>query len=73
MYMYTDIDECMEDIDNCTQLQECVNTAGSFTCSCIAGYQFSSTSPLLCEGNYCLSNDKIVYVKVCVLVFHRYK
>ena len=73
MYMYTDIDECMEDIDNCTQLQECVNTAGSFTCSCIAGYQFSSTSSLLCEGNYCLSTGKDVGVKGCVLVFYRYK
>jgi len=55
MYIHTDIDECMDNTDNCTQQQECVNTAGSFTCSCLVGFRPSSTSPSLCEGNLYLN------------------
>ena len=31
-----DIDECSEGSDSCAQL--CINTVGSYTCSCTAGY-----------------------------------
>ena len=55
--MFTDIDECSDNTDNCTQLQECENIAGSFTCPCITGYQPSSTSPSLCEGNHYFSTS----------------
>ena len=64
--MFTDIDECADNVDNCTQLQECVNTAGSFTCSCITGYQDSSTSLSLCEGKHYLSTGINAGVKTCV-------
>ena len=33
-----DIDECNEGTSNCNQI--CNNTDGSYTCSCLAGYQF---------------------------------
>ena len=32
----SDINECAEDIDNCSQL--CIDTDGSYTCSCSFGY-----------------------------------
>ena len=35
-----DIDECERNIDSCTQI--CINTNGSFQCSCISGYNLSS-------------------------------
>ena len=34
----TDIDECIEQKDNCTSKQRCYNNPGSFHCLCIEGY-----------------------------------
>ena len=34
----TDLDECMLETDNCAVDAACANTAGSFTCTCDAGY-----------------------------------
>ena len=34
-----EIDECLEDIDDCDALATCMNTVGSFTCACNSGYQ----------------------------------
>jgi len=51
-FIHTDINECMENTDNCTELQMCQNTAGSFICPCIAGYRPSSSAILLCEGKH---------------------
>ena len=45
-----DIDECSS-THNCTELQNCANTPGSFECTCRPGYRESLTSPLRCEGN----------------------
>ena len=36
MYIISDINECAEGIDNCAQL--CIDTDGSYTCSCSLGY-----------------------------------
>ena len=36
----TDIDECSEGISECSQL--CINTIGSYSCSCQNGYQLDS-------------------------------
>ena len=43
---YLDIDECAMNADNCDDtLAECSNTpAGSFTCTCIAGYTGDGTT-----------------------------
>ena len=41
-----DIDECSEDSDGCAQ--NCVNTIGSYTCSCNTGYNLGS------DGRSCI-------------------
>ena len=33
-----DIDECVQNIDNCGENADCINTVGSFACACEAGY-----------------------------------
>ena len=38
----TDIDECTEDIDDCAHT--CINTVGSYICSCDSGYRLSSNN-----------------------------
>ena len=37
--MYSpDIDECLDEVDNCHASAICKNTLGSFTCTCNQGY-----------------------------------
>jgi len=36
--LYSDIDECALNLDNCSKLATCQNTDGSFDCSCNIGY-----------------------------------
>ncbi len=38
-YCLADIDECVEESDDCAQ--NCMNTMGSYTCGCNLGYQLS--------------------------------
>ena len=45
---FTDIDECSEQIDNCQQ--NCHNTLGSYTCSCIIGFQILDADGRTCDG-----------------------
>lgn len=47
---YSEVDECIEDIDNCHTNADCVNTAGSFQCSCIAGYSGDGVDD--CNGQF---------------------
>ena len=47
----SDINECVENRDNCEQL--CNNRAGDFTCSCRSGYQLDSDGHS-CTGKYCV-------------------
>ena len=44
---YLDINECLEDTDNCAQT--CTDTDGSYTCSCDAGYELANDG-LQCDG-----------------------
>ena len=38
-YLYTDIDECLEGLDNCHPTNaDCKNSIGSFSCACHSGY-----------------------------------
>ena len=50
-----DIDECIENTDNCEQV--CENTIGSFSCDCNPGYQLNIDGTT-CEG-------EIMHCPVC--------
>ena len=46
----SDIDECADATNNCDSNATCINTPGSFTCTCNQGYTGNGTT---CEGkNY---------------------
>lgn len=47
-----DINECEIDTHNCEQL--CMNTDGSFRCTCISGYRLSS------DGRTCSQNGRMI-------------
>jgi len=40
VYAYVDINECLANNGNCGQ--NCINTAGSYYCTCNTGYQLLS-------------------------------
>lgn len=47
----SDIDECARGLDDCDTVATCTNTAGSYTCSCIAGYTDSGEGKTgQCQG-----------------------
>ena len=45
-----DVDECTNDQHSCHPLAKCSNTEGSYTCSCVLGYQGDGI--LQCAGAY---------------------
>lgn len=53
-----DIDECTRGVHTCESDQECVNTAGSFGCTCGAGYRRDS------QGN-CEDINECSYGNIC--------
>ena len=54
----TDIDECREDIDNCSQ--NCSDTLGSYQCICYDGYTLDSDEHT-CNG-LCLEYFALCHV-----------
>ena len=48
---HSDIDECIEETDNCDDNAACTNTDGSFTCLCEPGF---SGDGVQCEGKIIL-------------------
>ena len=55
LYLIVDINECgSNDLNNCHENAQCINTEGSFTCSCNPGYTgdgVACTSKLLMQKN----------------------
>ena len=49
--IYTDIDECAEETDDCSQT--CTNTIGSFICGCNIGYALDI------DGSTCNGMEKL--------------
>ena len=54
----SDINECVENRDNCEQL--CNNRAGAFTCSCRPGYQLDLDGHS-CTGKHCVGLNTVVF------------
>ena len=48
IYDFLEIDECSLGTDNCDFQAICINSEGSFTCTCGLGYSGDGES---CEGN----------------------
>ena len=42
--LFTDIDECQDNIDDCHIMASCTNTMGSFNCQCKSGYKGNGTN-----------------------------
>ena len=57
--LFSEIDECFSGTHSCDANAECINTAGSYNCTCRPGYHGNGSS---CEGG-CLCKDKGVYVR----------
>ena len=49
MSMYVDINECEDDPEICDINANCINTIGSYMCSCSSGYTGDGT---MCTGEY---------------------
>ena len=50
-YAYSDINECAIDMDGCAH--DCINTIGSYVCSCRTGYRLAS------NGHSCLGKMSV--------------
>ena len=62
--IHIDIDECVEETDNCDDNAICTNTDGSFTCECESGF---SGNGVQCVGKIImimtLVSNKIFIIK----------
>lgn len=56
MCLNVDIDECSEGLHSCEQT--CVNSPGSFSCSCLEGY-------ILSDSEECCAGNNIAYNVFC--------
>ena len=58
LILLADIDECSEGISGCSHL--CINTVGSYSCSCHNGYQYGS------DNHSCLGkiNNILIMIKI---------
>jgi len=59
------MNECLDNNDNCHDQANCLNTNGSYTCSCKIGY---SGDGFNCEGSNFIF-DSILYDFVCLSFF----
>ena len=57
-YIYTDIDECSSNSDNCAEQATCSDTEGSFLCSCNTGY---SGDGINCNGIVIISFNTLLF------------
>ena len=53
-YNFADVDECASGTHNCSDTAMCLNSPGSYNCSCLDGYDgdgFNCTGALVVEEN----------------------
>lgn len=53
---FTDLDECLLEQDDCDTNANCINTNGSYTCSCKDGYYGN--------GEICFSEYTVIYMSL---------
>ena len=59
---FADIDECMVNMDNCADNAVCMDTDGSYTCTCNPGY---TGDGVMCSGRSNVCAQKNVSLKQC--------
>ena len=64
IHIYIDVDECATDNGGCMQI--CINTVGSYECSCEAGYSMKS------DGHTCAGNVNLFTHILCFLLVPYY-
>ena len=62
----TDIDECAEETDDCSQT--CTNTIGSFTCGCNSGYLLD-TDGFTCSGKHKCVHHYDYHTYTCTSIY----
>ena len=63
---YTDVNECQEDLNNCSHF--CNNTEGSYECYCRSGYVVDTADRSTCHGTYDFeSSYNLSYVGVLLM------
>ena len=63
IFHYTDVDECDTSMFDCIPEAQCVNTIGSYECTCLPGYSGNGT---VCDGRYSIEHNHSVHVCVCM-------
>ena len=65
---HTDMDECINDMNNCAEQAMCNNNDGSFICTCNTGYSGNGAT---CSGK--LTNTSIACSKIQSSLCNRYQ
>ena len=58
---HPDIDECSTEIHNCAARAICTNTNGSYTCTCIEGYEGDGVN---CHGKFIFMVFIYIYIYI---------
>ena len=67
-FSHLDIDECKKNVSGCSQI--CINTIGSYHCSCKAGFDLSSDKKA-CQGKNTQNENLTLTLVICLITSAR--
>ena len=65
--MFLDIDECVEEIDNCDENANCTNNPGGFVCACKTGFDGNGLTCVSTLNIVINFNVSIIYIMCLIL------